>query len=151
MEDVVGRVGGRISALGRAFLLERLTGFLRHALTRRFVGHGGPFDEGACGGPCSSTIHVDIMVAEAFTGWCGRLNFIAIPRISCRSCRRTAMTHIVESRVIGNHADMGPAASDPKRRTPLDVARSGKARRLQRDLELAAFSRWDSEGGSVEP
>ncbi len=61
------------------------------------------------------------------------------------------MTHIVERPAIGHHAGRGPAPADPVRRTLLDIVRSGIARRLQRDLELAAFSRWDSEGGSVEP
>jgi hypothetical protein len=62
------------------------------------------------------------------------------------------MTHITESRVIGNHADMGgplPATSR-KSLTITEVLRAGVSRGTRRMEMGAAQSTWDSEGGAVE-
>jgi ribosome-associated translation inhibitor RaiA len=64
----------------------------------------------------------------------------------------TAMTHITEPRVIGNHAEMGrsiPAApyAPP---TVRDILRAGVRRRARRKEMAAAQSAWDSEGGAQQ-
>jgi hypothetical protein len=62
------------------------------------------------------------------------------------------MTHISETRVIGNHAAMGrstPAASDAPL-TVTDILRAGVRRRAKRKEMAAAQSTWDSEGGAGE-
>jgi hypothetical protein len=62
----------------------------------------------------------------------------------------TALTHITEPRVIGNHAAMGGV--DPGGPLhPIDsqgILRSGVRRRAQRKEMAAAQSTWDSEGGA---
>jgi hypothetical protein len=62
------------------------------------------------------------------------------------------MTHISDSRVIGNHADMGeplPAASR-KSLTVTEIVRRGVSRRTRRREMGAAQSALDSEGGAAE-
>ena len=61
------------------------------------------------------------------------------------------MTHIIEARVIGNHADMGgPAPSiDRIPLTVKDILRAGAQRRLGRREMVAAQSTWDTEGGAI--
>ena len=58
-----------------------------------------------------------------------------------RADRETALTHIKEARVIGNHAEMGgpPPAAAPIPSTVVDTPRA------------AARSTWDSEGGATAP
>ncbi len=74
------------------------------------------------------------------------------------------MTHITDSRVIGNHADMGnrddmgnradmgepPPAPARKSLTPREIVRAGTRRRIRRRELAAAQSAWDSEGGAAE-
>jgi ribosome-associated translation inhibitor RaiA len=64
----------------------------------------------------------------------------------------TAMTHITEPRVIGNHAEMGgstPAAAYIPS-TAGAVLRAGVRRRAQRREMAAAQSAWDSDGGAQQ-
>ena len=59
MQNVIR--GRRITAFGALcgpFFFEGFAGLLGQALPRRFVGHVGPFDMGACVGPGSRTIRV---------------------------------------------------------------------------------------------
>jgi hypothetical protein len=61
------------------------------------------------------------------------------------------MTHITDSRVIGNHADMGGPlqATTRKPLTITEILRAGISRRT-RHMEMgAAQSTWDSEGGAA--
>jgi hypothetical protein len=61
------------------------------------------------------------------------------------------MTHIIEARVIGNHAAMGrstPAATDRPYLTVHEVLRAGIRRAAGRKDMAAAQSTWDSEGGA---
>ena len=62
----------------------------------------------------------------------------------------TAMTHITEPRVIGNHAEMGgPTPAAPHiPMTVKDILRAGVRRRARREEMAAAQSAWDSEGGA---
>jgi hypothetical protein len=63
------------------------------------------------------------------------------------------MTHTIEARVIGNHADMGrstPAATDRPYLTVYEVLRAGIRRAAGRNDMTAAQSNWDSEGGANE-
>jgi hypothetical protein len=63
------------------------------------------------------------------------------------------MTHIIESRVIGDHAAMGrstPAATDSPHLTVHEVLRAGMLRATERKDMVAAQSKWDSEGGAIE-
>jgi ribosome-associated translation inhibitor RaiA len=62
----------------------------------------------------------------------------------------TAMTHITEPRVIGNHAEMGGSTSAAPYipMTVKDVLRAGVRRRARREEMAAAQSAWDSEGGA---
>ena len=65
---------------------------------------------------------------------------------------RDEMTHITESRVIGNHANMGrstPAATDRPYLTVGEVVRAGICRATRRKEMAAAQSAWDSEGGAT--
>jgi ribosome-associated translation inhibitor RaiA len=81
------------------------------------------------------------------------------PRISNSTSRPpmradsgTAMTHITEPRVIGNHAEMG-GSTEPASYIPLtvkDILRSGMRRRGRRREMAAAQSTWDSEGGAPQ-
>jgi hypothetical protein len=61
------------------------------------------------------------------------------------------MTHITDSRVIGNHADMGggPPAAARNPLTVTEILRAGVRRRARRREMASAESVWDSEGGSV--
>jgi hypothetical protein len=62
------------------------------------------------------------------------------------------MTHIAESRVIGNHATMGrstPAPTDRPYLTVGEVVRAGICRTTRRKEMAAAKSAWDSEGGAT--
>jgi hypothetical protein len=63
------------------------------------------------------------------------------------------MTHVTDSRVIGNHADMGGPlqATSRKPLTITEILRAGISRRTRRMEMGAAQSTWDSEGGAVEP
>jgi hypothetical protein len=63
------------------------------------------------------------------------------------------MTHIIEARVIGNHAAMGrstPAASDRPYLTVHEVLRASMRRATDCKDMAAAQSKWDSEGGAIE-
>jgi hypothetical protein len=62
------------------------------------------------------------------------------------------MTHITDSRVIGNHAEMGGPRPQASRKLPTvtDILRWGVRRRTRRIDMAAAKSAWDSEGGAVE-
>ena len=62
------------------------------------------------------------------------------------------MTHITDSRVIGNHADMGEPlrAASRKSLTVTEILRAGVRRRSARKDMAAAQSAWDSEGGAAE-
>jgi hypothetical protein len=62
------------------------------------------------------------------------------------------MTHITDSRVIGNHADMGgpPPADSRKSLTVNEILRAGADRRTRRMEMASAQSMWDSEGGAAE-
>jgi hypothetical protein len=61
------------------------------------------------------------------------------------------MTHITESRAIGNHADMGgsPLAAARTSLTVTQILRAGIQRRVRRTEAAAAQSTWDSEGGAI--
>jgi ribosome-associated translation inhibitor RaiA len=70
------------------------------------------------------------------------------PQVRAESA--TAMTHITEPRVIGNHAEMG-GSTESAAYIPLtvkDILRSGIRRRVRRREMAAAQSAWDSEGGA---
>jgi hypothetical protein len=69
-----------------------------------------------------------------------------------RADREIVMTHITDSRAIGNHADMGgpPLATSRKSLTVTEILRAGISRRTRRADMGAAQSTWDSEGGAVE-
>lgn len=61
------------------------------------------------------------------------------------------MTNITETRVIGNHADMGrsaPAAAGIPL-TVTDILSAGVRRRARHREMVAALSTWDSEGGAT--
>jgi hypothetical protein len=61
------------------------------------------------------------------------------------------MTHITETRVIGNHAEMG-GSSQEKSDVPLtvpDIPRASRWRRVRRRETDTAQSTWDSEGGAT--
>jgi len=61
------------------------------------------------------------------------------------------MAHVIETRSIGNHADMGPRQPGPARVTRvtvLDIVRAGKRRRAARLDQDYEISRWRSEGGA---
>ena len=62
------------------------------------------------------------------------------------------MTHITDSRVIGNHADMGerPPAASRKSLTVTEMHCEGARRRTRRREMGAAESAWDSKGGAAE-
>jgi hypothetical protein len=62
----------------------------------------------------------------------------------------TAMTHITEPRVIGNHAEMGGSTSEVPYipMTVKEILRVGVRRRARRKEMAAAQSAWDSEGGA---
>lgn len=63
------------------------------------------------------------------------------------------MTHIIEARVIGNHAAMGrstPVATGSPYLTVHEVLRAGMRRTAERRDTAAAQSKWDSEGGAIE-
>jgi hypothetical protein len=63
------------------------------------------------------------------------------------------MTHIIEARVIGNHAAMGrstPAATDRPYLTVHEVVRAGMRRARDAKIMAAAQSTWDFEGGANE-
>ena len=62
----------------------------------------------------------------------------------------TAMTHITEPRVIGNHAEMGGSTSAAPHipMTVKGILRAGVRRRARREEMAAAQSAWDSEGGA---
>lgn len=63
------------------------------------------------------------------------------------------MTHIIEARVIGNHAAMRrstPAATGSPYLTVHEVLRAGIRRAAERKDMAAAQSKWDSEGGAIE-
>jgi ribosome-associated translation inhibitor RaiA len=62
----------------------------------------------------------------------------------------TAMTHITEPRVIGNHAEMGGSTSAAPHipMTVEGILRAGVCRRARREEMAAAQSAWDSEGGA---
>jgi hypothetical protein len=63
------------------------------------------------------------------------------------------MTHIIEARVIGNHAAMGgstPAATDSPYLTVHEVLRAGMRRATERKDMAAAQSKWEAEGGAIE-
>jgi hypothetical protein len=62
------------------------------------------------------------------------------------------MTHITESRAIGNHAEMGGSAPAAPRAslTVTEILSAGVGRRASRKETAAAQSTWDSEGGAAE-
>ena len=62
------------------------------------------------------------------------------------------MTHITDSRVIGNHADMGepPQGASRTSLTVTEIVGKGVRRRTRRREMGAAQSAWDSEGGAAE-
>jgi hypothetical protein len=63
------------------------------------------------------------------------------------------VTHIIEARVIGNHADMGSstaAAADIPFLTAKEILRAGVRRAAKRKEMSAAYSMWESEGGAAE-
>jgi ribosome-associated translation inhibitor RaiA len=62
----------------------------------------------------------------------------------------TAVTHITEPRVIGNHAEMGgPTSTAPYiPMTVKDILRAGVRRRARREEMAAAQSAWGSDGGA---
>jgi hypothetical protein len=63
------------------------------------------------------------------------------------------MTHIIEARVIGNHAAMGrstPVATGSPYLTIHEVLRAGMRRATERNDMVAAQSKWDCEGGAIE-
>lgn len=79
------------------------------------------------------------------------------PAISNSTSRRpmradsgTAMTHITEPRVIGNHAEMGESTSAVAHisLTVKDIVRAGVRRRARQTDLASAQSAWDSEGGA---
>jgi len=63
------------------------------------------------------------------------------------------MTHITDSRVIGNHADMGgpPLAVIRNFLTVPEILRAGVRRRTASSELASAESMWDSEGGAAQP
>jgi hypothetical protein len=63
------------------------------------------------------------------------------------------MTHIIETRVIGNHAAMGrstPEATGKPDLTVHEALRAAIRRAAGRHDTAAAQSTWDSEGGATE-
>jgi hypothetical protein len=67
-----------------------------------------------------------------------------------RADRGTALTHITEPRVIGNHAEMGGSTPSAPHlpSTVKDILRAGVGRRARRKEMAASQSTWDSEGGA---
>jgi hypothetical protein len=59
------------------------------------------------------------------------------------------MTHITETRVIGNHAEMGVSSPEQSPPTVSEILRFGRRRRIRRREKDAAQSTWDSEGGAI--